>query len=95
MLYYVSALCRGLLCHLSCVGAVHHSFTEINLYCSYILHNVRNIYLHIFRHDVQAICIMSHVFTTQFLYYRIIVKIRIKTPIFAHIIVNTISPHLI
>jgi len=35
------------------------------------------------------------VFTTQFLSSIIIVKTTIKTQIFAHIIVNAISPHLI
>ena len=37
---------------------------------------------------------LHHVFTTQFLYSWIIVQIGIKTPIFAHIIVDDISPHL-
>ena len=34
------------------------------------------------------------VFTAQFLYSKIIVNIRIKTQIFAHIIVNAIIRHL-
>ena len=37
---------------------------------------------------------LHHVFTAQFLYSKIIVQIRIKTPVFAHIIVDAISPHL-
>ena len=37
----------GSLRHPNCVAAVHHSFTEINLHCSYILHNIRSIYAHI------------------------------------------------
>ena len=37
---------------------------------------------------------LHHVFTAQFLYSKIIVKIGINTPIFAHINVNAISPHL-
>ena len=82
----------GSLCHLSCVAAAHHSFTEINLYCSYILQNISIIYVHIHRHDVQAICIMC--LPPQLLYSRIIIKIWIKTLIFAHIILNAISPHL-
>ena len=81
----------GSLPHPSCVAAVHHSLTEINLNRSYILHSIRSIYVHIRRRDVQVICI---VFTAQFLYSRIIVKIRIKTPFFKNIIVNAISPHL-
>ena len=85
----------GSLRHPSFVAAVHHSFTEIDLHRSYILHNIRSIYVHIRRRDVQAICSnLHHVFTAQFLYSRIIVQIRIKTPVFAHIIVDAISPHL-
>ena len=85
----------GSLRHPSCVAAVHHSFTEINLYRSYILYNFRSVYVHIRRRDVQAICSnLHHVFTAQFLYSRIIVKFRIKAPVFSHIIVNAISPHL-
>ena len=53
---YVSALCG--LRHPSCVVAVHHSFTEIDLHHIYILHNIRSIYMHIRRRDLQAICIM-------------------------------------
>jgi len=41
--------------------------------------------------DVQ---VMLHMFSTQFLYSRIIVETRIKTHFFAHIIVNAISPHV-
>ena len=78
----------GSLCHPSCVAAVHHSFTEINLYSS---HNISSIYMHICWRDVQVICIMC--WLPQFLHSRIIVKIWIKTPIFAHIILNAISPH--
>ena len=71
------------------MAAVHHSFTEINLY----LHNIRNIYVHIRRRDVQ-VNLHPNVFTTQILYFEIIVKIRIKTPNFPYIILNAISPHL-
>ena len=39
----------GSLRHPSFVAAVHHSFTEINLYPSYILHNISSIYVHIRR----------------------------------------------
>ena len=84
----------GSLRHPSCVAAVHHNFTEIDLHHSYILHNIRSIYVHIRRRDVQAICMRHHVFTAQFLYSKIIVKIRVNTPIFAHINVTAISPHL-
>ena len=83
----------GSLRHPSCVAAVHHSFTEIDLHRSYILHNIRSIYVHIRRRDVQAIGIMC-LRTAQFLYSKIIVKIRINTPVFAHINVNAVSPHL-
>jgi len=38
---------------------------------------------------------MLHVFTAQFLSSRMIIKTTIKTQIFAHIIINAISPHLI
>ena len=73
---------------------IHHNFTEIDLHHSYTLHNIRSIYVHIRRRDVQAICMRHHVFTAQFLYSKIIVKIRVNTPIFAHINVTAISPHL-
>ena len=82
----------GSLRHPSCVLAVHHSFTEIDLHHSYILHNIRSIYMHIRRRDPSSD--LHHVFTAQFLYSKIIVKIGINTPIFAHINVNAISPHL-
>ena len=81
----------GSLRHPSCVTAVHHSFTEIDLHHSYILHNIRSIYEHIRRRDIQAICIMC---AAQFLYSKIIIKIGINTPVFAHINVNAIIPYL-
>ena len=81
----------GSLRHPSCVAAVQHSFTEINLYRGYLLHNFSSIYAHSRRRDVQAICIMC--LPPQFLYSRIIVKIWIKTPIFSYILLNAISPH--
>ena len=48
----------GSLRHPSYVAAVHYSFTEIDLHRSYILHNIRSIYVHIRLRDVQAICII-------------------------------------
>ena len=83
----------GSLRHPSFVAAVHHSFTEINLYRSYILHNIRSIYVHVCRPSDFASCVY-HPVPAKFLYFRIIVKIRIKTPNFAYIIVNAISPNL-
>ena len=44
--------------------------------------------------NMNVACV-SNVFTAQFLSSIIIVKTTIKTQIFAHIIVNAISPHLI
>ena len=84
---------EGSLRHPSCVAAVHHSATEINLYRSYILDQK---YLCTYVHIRPARCSsdLHHVFTAQFLYSRIIVQIRIKIPVFAHIIVDAISPHL-
>ena len=62
--YYVSALCGGSPRHPSCVAAIHHSFTEINLYRSHILQNIRSIYVHIRQRDVQAMMCLLPSFCT-------------------------------
>ena len=90
-LYYVSALCGGLASPSElCGSCTSQSYRDQSTVVTYILHNISSIYVHIRRHDVQAICMCL---PPQFLYSRIIVKIWIKTPIFAHIILKAISPY--